>query len=124
MINLKHLVKDYLLYFVGHSSARIVTFLVLPLFTKALTLEEYGVFELKSFFTEKMETLEGEEVSTRLIKDKIRQLCEDEDKKKPFSDELLSTKLVEFDYKVARRTVAKYREQLGIPVARLRREII
>lgn len=85
---------------------------------------EYGVFELKSFFTERMETLDGEEVSTRLIKEKIKNLCEEEDKKKPLSDELISKKLLEFDYKVARRTVAKYREQLGIPVARLRREII
>lgn len=84
---------------------------------------EFGVFELKSFFTERMETLDGEEVSTRIIKEKIRQLCESEDKQKPLSDELISKKLVEFDYKVARRTVAKYREQLGIPVARLRREI-
>lgn len=84
---------------------------------------EYGIFELKSFFTERMETLEGEEVSTRLIKEKIKTLCENEDKQKPLSDELLSKKLIDFEYKVARRTVAKYREQLGIPVARLRREI-
>lgn len=85
---------------------------------------EFGVFELKSFFTEKMETMDGETVSTRIIKSKIRDICAAEDKKKPFSDELLAKKLSEFGYKVARRTVAKYREQLGIPVARLRREIV
>ena len=85
---------------------------------------DYGIFELKSFFSEKMETLEGEEVSTKLIKEKIREICESEDKKRPLSDEVISTKLIDFGYKVARRTVAKYREQLGIPVARLRREIV
>ena len=84
----------------------------------------YGVFELKSFFNEKMETLDGEEVSTRKIKEQIREICEKEDKKKPLSDEVISSELVKFGYKVARRTVAKYREQLGIPVARLRREIV
>ncbi|MCB0279746.1 MAG: RNA polymerase sigma-54 factor, partial [Calditrichaeota bacterium] len=85
---------------------------------------EFGIFELKSFFSEKMETLEGEEVSTKLIKEKIREICEAEDKKKPLSDEVISTQLLDFGYKVARRTVAKYREQLGVPVARLRREIV
>ncbi len=84
---------------------------------------EYGVFELRSFFTERMETSDGEEVSTRIIKEKINDICSHEDKRKPLSDDMLSKHLTTFGYNVARRTVAKYREQLGIPVARLRREI-
>ena len=84
---------------------------------------EYGIFELRSFFTERMETASGEDVSTNIIKQKIKELCEKENKQKPLSDEHLSKTLVDYGFKVARRTVAKYREQLGIPVARLRREI-
>jgi RNA polymerase sigma-54 factor len=84
---------------------------------------EYGVYELKSFFSERMEMATGEEVSTKKVKEKIKELIDEENKQKPLSDELLSKKLKEYDYKVARRTVAKYREQLGMAVARLRREI-
>lgn len=85
---------------------------------------EYGVYELRSFFTERMETTDGEEVSTRVIKEKINEICSNENKQKPLSDDMLSKHLKAFGYTVARRTVAKYREQLGIPVARLRREIL
>jgi RNA polymerase sigma-54 factor len=84
---------------------------------------DYGVFELKYFFTEKIETDDGEEVSTRKIKNRIKQIIEQEDNKKPYSDEKLSVILKSEGFPVARRTVAKYREQIGIPVARLRRGI-
>ncbi|MBI2794018.1 MAG: RNA polymerase factor sigma-54 [Ignavibacteria bacterium] len=84
---------------------------------------EFGTFELKYFFSESLITEEGEEVSTRIIKQKIRDLIGDESKVKPLSDEKLARDLKKVGYKVARRTVAKYREQLRIPVARLRREL-
>lgn len=83
----------------------------------------YGTFLLKSFFSESMQTESGEEVSTREIK-KILQDCVDaEDKSKPMTDEQLTGLLKEKGYNIARRTVAKYREQLSIPVARLRKEL-
>ena len=82
-----------------------------------------GIYELKYFFNEGMTDENGEEVSTRLIKDKLEQIIAAENKQKPHSDEHLSALLKEAGYNVARRTVAKYREQLKIPVARLRREL-
>lgn len=83
----------------------------------------YGTFLLKSFFSEGMQTESGEEVSTREIK-KILQDCIDaENKAKPLTDEHLAKILKEKGYNIARRTVAKYREQLNIPVARLRKEL-
>ena len=83
----------------------------------------FGTFLLKSFFSESMEKESGEVVSTREIK-KILQDCIDaEDKKKPVTDEALAKILKEKGYNIARRTVAKYREQLNIPVARLRKEL-
>ena len=83
----------------------------------------FGIFSLKQFFSESMQTMDGEEVSTREIK-KILQECIDvESKKKPLTDEKLTTILQKKGYKIARRTVAKYREQLNISVARLRKEI-
>lgn len=84
---------------------------------------DYGVFELKYFFNERIENDEGEEISTRIVKNKIREIIEKEDHKKPFSDEKLSLLLKDEGFPIARRTVAKYREQLQIPVARLRRGI-
>jgi RNA polymerase sigma-54 factor len=84
---------------------------------------DFGVFELKYFFNEKIETDDGEEISTRKVKERIRQLVEVEDPKKPLSDDKLSQVLNKEGFPVARRTVAKYREQLNIPVARLRRNI-
>jgi len=82
-----------------------------------------GIHELKYFFNEGMLDENGDEVSTRIIKDKLKQIIDSEDKHKPFSDDQLSKLLKNEGYTVARRTVAKYREQLKVPVARLRREI-
>ena len=83
----------------------------------------YGTFLLKSFFSESLSTDSGEEVSTREVK-KILQDCVDaEDKRKPLTDDRLAKILKEKGYNIARRTVAKYREQLNIPVARLRKEL-
>lgn len=84
---------------------------------------DFGTFELKYFFSESLVTDEGEEVSTRIIKQKIKELIEAEGKNKPLSDDKLAKDLKQLGYNVARRTVAKYREQLRIPVARLRREL-
>lgn len=83
----------------------------------------YGTFLLKFFFSEGITNTEGEEVSTREIKRILQDCVEDEDKKKPMTDEQLMEILKDKGYPIARRTVAKYREQLGIPVARLRKEI-
>ncbi len=84
----------------------------------------FGVYELKYFFNEGMLDASGEEVSTRIIKEKLREIVDSEKKGKPYSDEKLSKLLKEAGYPVARRTVAKYREQLKIPVARLRRDLV
>lgn len=83
----------------------------------------FGTYELKHFFTEGMTTSEGEEVSTRIVKAELRKVIEGEDKRRPFSDDKLAKIMMERGYPIARRTVAKYREQLNIPVARLRRKL-
>jgi RNA polymerase sigma-54 factor len=83
----------------------------------------FGIFPLKFFFSEKMQTDSGEEVSTREIKKILQECVEAEDKRHPVTDEKLMDILKEKGYLIARRTVAKYREQLGIPVARLRKEL-
>ncbi|PCJ82844.1 MAG: RNA polymerase sigma-54 factor [Flavobacteriales bacterium] len=83
----------------------------------------YGTFLLKTFFSESLSTNTGEEVSTREVKKILQDLLEAEDKKKPITDERLGEALREKGYNIARRTVAKYREQLGISVARLRKEL-
>ena len=83
----------------------------------------FGIFPLKYFFSEGMQTDTGEEVSTREIKKILQDCIDNEDKRKPLTDEKLALILKEKSYIVARRTVAKYREQLGIPVARLRKEL-
>ncbi len=83
----------------------------------------YGTFLLKFFFSEGITNEEGEEVSTREIKKILQECVDDENKKKPLTDEELMNVLKEKGYPIARRTVAKYREQLGIPVARLRKEL-
>lgn len=82
-----------------------------------------GIYELKYFFNEGMVDGSGEEISTRIIKDKLKTIIESEDKQKPYSDDHLAQLLKQEGYPIARRTVAKYREQLKIPVARLRRSI-
>ncbi|HNW48789.1 MAG TPA: hypothetical protein PKK88_03600 [Bacteroidales bacterium] len=83
----------------------------------------FGIYPLKYFFSEGLMTDSGEEVSTREIKNILGESINVEDKKKPLTDEELVTVLNEKGYKVARRTVAKYREQLNIPIARLRKEL-
>lgn len=84
---------------------------------------DHGIFELKYFFTERIQTDDGEEISTRKVKERITEMIESEDPKKPMSDEKISQVLTGEGFPVARRTVAKYREQLDIPVARLRKKI-
>ena len=84
---------------------------------------EWGVFELKYFFSERLATESGEDVSTKIIKERIRTIVEGENKKRPLSDQAIADLLKNEGYQVARRTVQKYREQLHIPVKRLRREI-
>ncbi len=84
---------------------------------------EFGSYRLKFFFSESLSTDSGEEVSTREVKKILSDLIEGEDKRKPLSDELLTQLLQEKGYNIARRTVAKYREQLNLPVARLRKEL-
>jgi len=84
---------------------------------------EFGTYRLKFFFSESLSTDSGEEVSTREVKKILSNLIEGESKKHPLSDERLTELLQEKGYNIARRTVAKYREQLNIPVARLRKEL-
>lgn len=83
----------------------------------------FGSFLLKSFFSESLSTESGEEVSTREVKKILKDCIEAESKKKPLTDDALMIALKEKGYNIARRTIAKYREQLDIPVARLRKEI-
>ena len=83
----------------------------------------FGIFPLKYFFSEGLENQDGEEVSTREIKNVLRNCVDHEDKHNPLTDDELVDALAEKGYKVARRTIAKYRSQLDIPKARLRREL-
>jgi len=83
----------------------------------------FGIYPLKYFFSEGLQTDTGEEVSTREIKKILAECVDNEDKRHPVTDEKLALILKEKSYLVARRTVAKYREQLGIPVARMRKEL-
>ena len=84
---------------------------------------EYGTFLLKFFFSESLSTESGEEVSTREVKKILTDLISGEDKSDPISDQELTNELNKKGYNIARRTVAKYREQMNIPVARLRKEL-
>ena len=84
----------------------------------------YGTFLLKFFFSESLTTDSGEEVSTREVKTILKEAIEAENKTKPLTDEKLASLLKEKGYLIARRTVAKYREQLHIPVARLRKQLV
>lgn len=84
-------------------------------------LTRWGTFPLRYFFSDSYVTEQGEELSTRKIKAALRDIIDGEDKRKPLSDEQLTKLMGEHGYPIARRTVAKYREQMGIPVARLRR---
>jgi RNA polymerase sigma-54 factor len=83
----------------------------------------FGIFPLKYFFSEGLQTDSGEEVSTREIKKILNDCITNEDKRKPLTDDKLAEILKEKGYQIARRTVAKYREQLNLPVARLRKEL-
>jgi RNA polymerase sigma-54 factor len=83
----------------------------------------YGTFLIKRFFSESMTNADGEEVSTREIKKILEDVVSEENKRKPLTDEALAKILKEKGYPIARRTVAKYREQLDIPVARMRKEL-
>ena len=83
----------------------------------------FGIIPLKSLFSEAMQTDSGEEVSSHEIKQILSDCIADEDKQHPLTDEALMNILNERGYHIARRTVAKYREMLKIPVARLRRQI-
>ncbi|HEY0653221.1 MAG TPA: RNA polymerase factor sigma-54 [Chryseosolibacter sp.] len=84
---------------------------------------DFGIFPLKYFFSEGISTDSGEEVSSREVKQIIKDIIDAEDKNKPLSDDKLEKLLNDKGYNIARRTVAKYREQLNIPVARLRKEL-
>lgn len=84
---------------------------------------EFGTYKLKYFFSEGLFTESGEEVSTREVKTILNEIIGGENKHRPHSDERLTEMLQEKGYNIARRTVAKYREQLNIPVARLRKEL-
>ncbi|MCC5943295.1 MAG: RNA polymerase factor sigma-54 [Bernardetiaceae bacterium] len=84
---------------------------------------DFGVFPLKFFFSESISTDSGEEVSSKEVKYVLKNIIEEESKKKPLSDDKLEKMLRARGYQIARRTVAKYREQLDIPVARLRKEV-
>jgi RNA polymerase sigma-54 factor len=84
---------------------------------------DFGIYPLKYFFSEGITTDSGEEVSSREVKQIIKEIIDSEDKSKPYSDDKLEKILNQRGYNIARRTVAKYREQLNIPVARLRKEL-
>lgn len=85
---------------------------------------EFGIFPLKFFFSDKISNSEGSEISTREIKQKLREVIEQEDKYNPVTDDQLVEIMHKSGYPIARRTVAKYREQMDIPVARLRRQML
>lgn len=83
----------------------------------------FGIYSLKYFFSEGLENQDGEEISTRELKKALLECVENEDKRKPLTDDELVENMTGKGYKVARRTIAKYRDQLGIPKARLRKEL-
>jgi RNA polymerase sigma-54 factor len=83
---------------------------------------DFGVFPLKYFFSESTIKKGKKYVSSKVVKNFLKDIIDNENKERPLSDELLEKKLKEEGFEVARRTVAKYREQLNIPVARLRKE--
>ena len=85
---------------------------------------EFGVYELKYFFSEGLTTESGEEVSNKEVKALIDRMIDKEDKAKPLSDQRIADMLAAQGFQIARRTVTKYREQLNIPVARLRKQIV
>ena len=84
---------------------------------------EFGTIKLKALFSEKMTMADGEEISSKKVKSELADIIANEDKRKPLSDQKLMEVMKEKGYDIARRTIAKYREQLDIPVARLRKEL-
>lgn len=84
---------------------------------------DFGIFELKHFFSYHITSDSGDDISTKEVKVKIAEIISGEDPSKPFTDDDLVEQLNKYGYKIARRTAAKYREALRIPVARLRRHI-
>lgn len=84
---------------------------------------EFGVYPLRYYFTSGLESTSGEDVSNRTVKQRIKEIASAEDPKKPLNDDKIASMLSTEGIKIARRTVAKYREQLGLPIARLRRKI-
>ena len=84
----------------------------------------WGVYELKHFFSDKLINNYGEKVSTKNIKLLIEDIIKKEDKNNPLSDEIISKLVYEKGFTIARRTISKYREQLNIPIARLRRMLV
>ncbi|CUT01522.1 RNA polymerase factor sigma-54 [Candidatus Chrysopegis kryptomonas] len=84
---------------------------------------DFGIYKLRDLFSEKINTADGGEVSNKEIKEKIKEIIAQEDPKKPLSDDQIAEILRSQGYNIARRTVAKYRDQLGIPTARLRKRI-
>ncbi len=83
----------------------------------------YGVYPLKFFFSSQFTASDGEELSARKVRAVLRSLVEGEDKRRPYSDDALAAMLKERGFAVARRTVAKYRDAMGFPTARLRKEV-
>jgi RNA polymerase sigma-54 factor len=81
----------------------------------------FGIYPLKYFFSDGVTTQDGEELSVRELKRALQELIKEEDSRTPLSDDELADRLKQKGFNIARRTVAKYRQQLGIPVARLRR---
>jgi RNA polymerase sigma-54 factor len=84
---------------------------------------EHGVFELKYFFSEGLKRDDGEDISNRRIKQRIKEIIDVEEPRKPLNDQTIANLLKGEGFNVARRTVAKYREQMMLPVSRLRRKI-
>ena len=84
---------------------------------------DFGIYPLKYFFSEGISTVSGEDASSREVKNILKEIVDNEPKHAPLSDDKLEKILKKRGYNIARRTVAKYREQLNIPVARLRKEI-
>jgi RNA polymerase sigma-54 factor len=85
---------------------------------------DFGTYELKYFFSNPIQTQSGEDVSSKLVKDKIKEFIDKEDKTKPLSDDRIAKMMNDSGFSLARRTVAKYREAMKIPKATLRREIV
>ena len=83
----------------------------------------FGIFELKYFFSSAYRTESGEDISNKMVKEKIKEIIEGEDKSKPLSDDMVMEIMKKAGFNIARRTVAKYRESMHIPKATLRRKI-